>query len=572
MGKFIQFVLASCLGVILATFLLSFIGVAMLTNLASGFQQAEGAKPNSVLKITFEDPIPEQTNNLESNPYELETEAILGLHRTIDVIEKAATDDNIKGILLDVSGMRTGRATSSSLREALKDFQEQDKFITAYSNYYSQGSYYMASVADQVFVHPIGGIDFRGFSAQVPFYKDMMDRLGIKAQIFYAGNFKSATEPFRLKKMSDYNRLQVREYLEGLYTLFLEDIGASRNLSEEELRKIADQYLIRRSEDAVKYGLADQMGYEDEVQSYLKELLGLDREDKLNVISLNDYATSNPASIDITIKDKVAVIYAEGSIVDGEGNPGSVGGDRYAEIIRKVRKDRKVKAIVIRVNSPGGSALASDIIWREIGLAKEAGKPVVASMGDYAASGGYYISCNADSIFTEPNTITGSIGVFAMLPSVQKMLNEKIGISFDTVKTGQFSVGINPVIDLEEAEKKIMQESIEEFYEIFLDRVAKGRGMTRDEVHAVAQGRVWTGERAKELGLADAFGDLETAVAAAAAMADLDEYRVTEYPRVKDRVQQLIEDLTGKKQAKGMVAREISEVFPMYEQLKSIQL
>jgi protease IV len=533
--NFLKIVLGSCLGVALASILVFIIGGAIISGIASQADSPKKVDANSVLKISFNQPIPEQSNNLPVDPLSFEMDKTIGLHDMVAAIEYAKTDDKIKGIYLDLSGAPGGRATASTLRKALLDFKTADKFVVAYSTAYSQGTYYMASVADEVMMNPVGGVDFLGFSAQIPFFKDMLDRLGVNMQVFYAGQFKSATEPFRLTEMSEQNRTQVREYLEGMYALFLEDIAASRNIPTTELRNIANTYALRKAEDAVKYKFVDKLAYTDEVLANMKERVGLEKDDKLEMISLADYEAGYKAKINFKVKDKIAVIYAEGNIVDGDGEVGSIGGDKYAAIIRKIREDDKHKAIVIRINSGGGSGLASEIMWRELMLCKEQGLPVIASMGDVAASGGYYIACMADTILAQPNTITGSIGVFGMIPNLQKMFDEKLGIQFDSVKTGAYSTGLTTSFPIGPEEGAIIQQSVDDFYDLFLTRVADGRKMTKEAVHEVAQGRVWTGVKASNIGLVDVLGDLQDAIEIAAAKAGLEKYRLAEYPKTKDR-------------------------------------
>ncbi len=573
--NFFKTVLASCLGVVLATFAVFLIGSMVLGSLVAAGDTAKKVEANSILEINFGKPIPEKTNNIATDPLAFETESVLGLHDMVAAIESAKDNDKIKGIYLDLSAAPGGRATSSVLREALVDFKDSGKFILAYSIAYSQGTYYIASVADEVLMHPLGGVDFLGFSAQIPFFKDMLDRLGVKMQVYYAGQFKSATEPFRRTEMSEQNRLQTRQYLEGMYKIYLEDISESRGIPVNELRAVADGYKLRKAEDAKTYKFVDALVYHDEVRANLKDRIGLDADDKLEMISLSAYQKGNKKKTNFKIKDKIAVVYAEGDLVDGKGEEGNIGGDKYAKIIRKIRNDKKVKAIVLRVNSPGGSVIASDLIWRELILAKEAGTPIVVSMGDLAASGGYYISCMADSIFAEPNTITGSIGVFGMIPNVQNMLDEKVGITFDSVKTGPFSHGISPFFAIDAPEGQVIQESVDDIYDLFLTKVAQGRGMTKGAVHEVAQGRVWTGEKALEIGLVDALGGLDDALAVAADKAGLESYRVSEYPKVKDPMEALIEKLTGQdKKAKAILTEEMKSIFPEYkyiEKLKSMK-
>lgn len=530
---------------------------------------------NSVLKLSLEGVIPELTGNTPAtNAYEFQTEKIIGVHDLIGALRQAKEDDKIKGVLMDLNGVGTGRANSTALRDAILEFKESGKFVYAHAEFYSQGTYYLASAADKVYITPIGGVDFLGFAATVPFLKDMLDRLEIDMQVFYAGQFKSATEPFRRYNMSEQSKLQTREYLEALYGMYLSDISKSRGIPVEDLRSYATNYSIRNAEDAVKYKMVDGTKYWDEMLDLLKEELGLDEDDKIKSININTYAKDHLKKVDFSIKDRIAVVYAEGSIVDGKGENGSVGGDKYAKVIRKLRQDDKVKAIVVRINSGGGSGLASDLMWRELELAKKAGKPVIASMGDVAASGGYYIACNADKIFAEPNTITGSIGVFATIPSMQDMLKDHVGITFDTVKTGPFAHGLTTVFDVSPEEGKILQSSIEEFYEIFLKRVGEGRDMTRDQVHKVAQGRVWTGKKAMELGLVDEMGGLDEALATAAEMAGLTKYRKVDYPKIKEPIEQLLEDFTKKKSvklnSKTMVREELKSIFPYLDFVQEV--
>lgn len=577
MQQFFKFVFASCLGVLLSTLVLSFLAIALVGGAAAslGSKEAVSVRPNSVLELNFNAALPEKTNNVAQDGFTLENDDIVGLFDMLAAIEYAKTDDDIKGIYLDLNSVPAGMSTRSNLREALVDFKDSGKFIVAYSKYYSQSAYYLASVADDISVHPVGGIDFRGFGMQIPFFKNALDKLGVKMEVYYAGQFKSATEPYRLTEMSAQSRRQVRAYLEPLYQIFLNDIGESRDIAPSEVRRIANEWLIREADDAVKYKLADRVGYKDEVLDVLREKLGLESGDKVYKVNIEDYVGKAGKSTDYSVKDKIAVIYAEGNIVMGKDAIGAVADDDYGPMIRKIRQDDKIKGIVLRVNSPGGSALTSESIWRELSLAMEEGKPVVVSMGDYAASGGYYIACMADKIFAEPNTITGSIGIFAMIPNASELLNNKIGVSLDTLNLGQYASSFNVFHNHAPKEAAILQQTIESGYEMFLKRVADGRDMTRDEVHAIAQGRVWTGEKAKELGLVDELGGLEEAIAEAKKLANLENYRITEYPKVKDPFQQFMEkwlDLPNPNAAakQAMLKAEMGELYPYYQHLKEI--
>ncbi|MEM9823892.1 MAG: signal peptide peptidase SppA [Bacteroidota bacterium] len=572
MGNFFKTVFASCLGVFLAGFALFFFFSFIIGQAANNLLKGpEAISANSILTLSFDEEIPERTNNTQSGDITFANEAVLGLHDIVGAIEYAQTDDKIKGILLDLGTVSIGRASNKVVREALMDFKTSGKFILAYSQYYNQSSYYLASVADEILVHPLGNVDFLGYSAELPFFKDLLDRMDVKVQVFYAGQYKSATEPFRRKDMSPQNRVQIREYLEDMYALYLNDIAEAREVSTTKLRQIADQYLLRKTEDAIQYNLVDKAAYRDELIDNMKGRLGLDDSDQVNMVTIEDYGKKKRKGAGYSVSEKIAVVYAEGTIVDGKGQPGNTGGDKYARIIRKLRQQANVKAIVLRVNSPGGSVMASDVMWRELVLAKEQGIPIVASFSDYAASGGYYIACMADSIFAEPNSITGSIGVFAMFPSLQRTFNNHLGITMDTVKTGPFSNHLSMSYDISAEESAIMQKQIEDFYETFLGKVAKSRNMTRDEVHAIAQGRVWTGKKALELGLVDAIGGIDEAIASAASLADLDQYRVTEYPQIKNRFERMILEFTNEEARAGMVKSQIEEAFPNYKYLMELK-
>ena len=577
MSQFLKNVLASCLGVTVAFLLLFIIGIFFIGALAgSSGDKAVSVDKNSVLQLNFDKPVPEQTNNVETGAaMALKSEDVLGLNEIVEVIEHAATDDKIKGIYLNPDGgFQAGLATAATLRQAVVKFKESGKFVVANSKYYTQGGYYLASAADSVYVNPLGSVDFHGFSAMIPFFKDMLDRIGVKMEVFYAGNFKSATEPFRLNEMTDYNRLQMREFLEPAYSNFLTDIAASRKKSVADLRGIADGLKVRTAEDAVALGLVDKIGYVDELIAGMKKQIGIKPDDNMNVVSLEDYASSFALKKDYKAKEKIALVFAEGDILMDDGQRGTIVDQKYVKLLRSIRKDDKIKAIVLRINSGGGSAIASENIWREIELAKAAGKKVVVSMGDYAASGGYYIACNADKIYAEPNTLTGSIGVFSMMPNASKLFDEKLGIHWDTVKTAQYSTGVNPFYDISPKEAEQMQYSTEAIYNTFLQRVAAGRHLTTDSVNTIGQGRVWIAQRAKEIGLVDEIGDLDKAIAEAATLSGLEKYRLEEYPRQMDPLQEFLNELTGQGEDKGIqskaVEKEFAAIYPNYKQVKSL--
>jgi protease-4 len=574
MGQFIRFVFASCLGFFLALIVLFFVGSAIVAGIASRADKPKEVKANTVLYLTFDKLIPEKTNNLDLSPFDLQNRKVLGLREMLRTLEQAAGDDNVKGIMLELENMMPmGIAAAASLREALLDFQASGKFIVAYSKFYPQGGYYLASVADKIYLNPLGLVDFRGFAAQPAFFKKLLDKTGVDMEVFYSGQFKSATEPFRLTAMSEQSRLQTREYLEEVYARFVDEIGRSRDIDAGKLRAIANQYGGGMVEDALEYGLVDEVAHRDKAIDDIRRRLGLAEKDKIPLMRIEEYNRSKPPKENLKARDRIAVVFAEGSILDGKGSNGTIGDLKYTRIISRLRRDDRVKAIVLRVNSGGGSALASENIWRELDLAREDGKPVVVSMGDYAASGGYYIACMADSVFAEPFTLTGSIGVFNIIPNVRKLMGDKIGITFDSVKTGDFSLGVSPFFDMSEKEKRYLQARTDMMYETFLERVAKGRDMSRDEVHAIAQGRIWSGSKALSLGLIDRLGTLEDAIAAAARLSDLENYRVSEYPRLKDPIQELIEKLMGSEDAVDeavLLRARFPRWYPQYQLAREI--
>ncbi|MBK6931011.1 MAG: signal peptide peptidase SppA [Saprospirales bacterium] len=576
MNQFVKFIFASCLGTFLALVLLFFFGIWTITGFAQKAMEKEKVtvRANSVLDLKFEMPIPEKTNNLPLDPFAFDQRTVLGLTDMIKAIRQAKKDPDIKGIYINAMYLSAGKATSSALREALEDFKSEGKFIVAYANFYTQNAYYIASVADEMLLNPVGAVDFRGLSSMLLFFKGMLDKLDIQMRIFYAGKFKSATEPFRLDKMSPENRLQVREYVTALYKEMIADISASRKIPEDQLRRIADNYDGRSAQGAVSSRLVDRIAYEDEALAALKSRIGLGEKEKLNRVGIEDYFDARVKKFDLASKDKIAVVYAEGTIVDGEkGDPGEVVDGKYVKMLRKIRQDDMVKAVVLRINSPGGSVLASENILREVQLCQAAGKPVIVSMGDLAASGGYYIACQADSIFAQPNTITGSIGVFGVIPILQKTMKENLGITVDTVRTGRYSAFGTPFYDFSPEESQIVQSRVEWIYQDFLQKVAKGRDMTPETVDAIAQGRVWSGLKAREIGLVDDMGGLDRALASAARMAKLEKYRIVEYPRTKTALEQLIEKFDQGKNSDDeirawLIRSELGDMYPVYKTLR----
>lgn len=501
-----------------------------------------------------------------SDPFGSESNA--GLVNLKKAIAEAKTNEKIKGIYLETGLINAGQAGLLELREALLDFKTSGKFIVAYDEAFSEGGYFLASVADEVYLNPLGGIDFNGLSSETIFLKGFFDKVGIKPEVFRVGEFKSAVEPFILDKMSPENRLQTQYFLDDINAHAIELIATSRGLSKDSVMQINSKMLVRKPQDAVTYKLATALKYEDEVHALLKEKLGLTEEDELPTINATDLG-SLAKSKNITSDNRIAVILAEGEIVDGNAD-GAISSEKFAEEIRKARKDDNIKAIVLRVNSPGGSILASDVIWREMAEAKKA-KPVMVSMGEVAASGGYYISAPADTIVAQPNTITGSIGIFGILFNVQELVNEKMGVTTDVVSTGELSDFMNVARPLTEVERTIIQSSVEDGYETFISRVAEGRGMHPDSVRKVASGRVWTGSQAKERGLVDVLGGLDTAIKLAAEKIKAgDDYRVVYYPEKKPWFEELMLSFTDEVQLR-ILQRQLGQHYPLYKKLEHIK-
>jgi len=572
MKEFFKFVFASMLGFILSIFVMVILVVVLIIGIVS--TASDEAKvnidSNSILHLRLDYPVTERTskNPLENiDVFGFETEKNIGLNDILASIRAAKTDENIKGIYLDVAYIQSGFATIEEIRNALIDFKKSGKFIISYSEVYTKGAYYLASVADKVYLNPEGMIDFRGFSSEITFFKGALDKLGIEAQVIKVGTYKSAVEPFILDKMSDANRKQVTSFLGSMYEHYLKKIGESRRISRDSLFTIADNALVRSAKDAVKYRLADGLKYKDEILSDLKNLSGIAQKKDLNSVSIADYASVAHDKKTERSANRIAIIYAVGEIMSGQGDDTYIGSEGISQAIRKARLDDKIKAVVFRINSPGGSALASDVIWREVELTKKI-KPIIVSMGDVAASGGYYIACAADSIFAQPNTITGSIGIFSVIPNMQKFFNNKLGITFDGVKTGKFA-DISITRPLREDEKMIIQTETNQIYANFTQKVANGRGKTAAFIDSIGQGRVWTGDEAIKIGLVDRLGNINDAINSAAKKAKIKEYKIVEYPAQKDPLKELF-DSSGDRIRTYFTKQELGDNYTYYEQLKSV--
>jgi len=501
---------------------------------------------------------------------------IMGLHNVVTAIHRAARDQRIAGIYLKLGETPNGFATSEEIRNALEDFKHQShKPIYAYGDIASQQAYYIASVADSIFLNPRGIFEFRGFAVRLAFLKGLLDKLEINPQIFYQGKYKSATEPFRLTRMSEANRIQTTAFLQDFYRHFLSGIALARNLDTAALARYAAQGVIQQPADAVKLHLIDGVKYDDQMQETLKRVVQLGEDERLHTITISNYwkAIADSVHGQGAGQPAIALIYAQGEIIDGsaENQPRDqvIAADDYIKWIREVRRDDRVKAIVFRVNSPGGSALAAEKIWRELYLARKQ-KPVVVSMGDYAASGGYYISCMADSIFIQPNTLTGSIGVFTIIPDLHDFFQHKLGVSFDGVKTAPLADMGTIDQPLTDVEKKWIQNQIDTVYATFCQRVAQGRHMPVALVDSLAQGRVWSGLAAVQNGLADRIGGLDDALQCAARMSHLKTYRLEEYPPVKNPIQKIIESFNQELTTTKLKAT-LGSYYPLFQQWSDLK-
>lgn len=566
--KFLRNLLASILGTFIAfgiIFLLLLVSVAALTE-----AKQKTVKENSVLEISLahkvKDYAPKSSDPL--NEILGIYDHTLGLNEILNAIENAKYDDNIKGISISTAGVFAGMSQVETIRKKLEDFKNSGKFINSYADIYNQKAYYLSSVADSVYINPMGFIEFGGLSSELLFFKDLQDKTGVQMEVIRHGKYKSAVEPFLSNEMSSENREQISSLLNTVWNQILTDISNSRKITIAELSNIADNLLGRNAQLAVENMLVDAAIYLDEYEDRLKEAVGISLEKNLNLISLEDYIESGKGRIITAATEKIAVIFAQGEIIYGKGNEDFIGQDLMINTLRKARKDSSVKAIVLRINSPGGSALASELIWREIELTKEV-LPVIVSMGDVAASGGYYIACNADKIFTEPTSITGSIGVFGVLPNLNE-LADKIGINAEQVKTNN-SASYSLFEPMSDAFRNVTQEGVGLVYETFLSRVSQGRNLTIQRVDSIAQGRVWSGTDAVKNGLADELGGLEDAIEYAAQLVELDSYRVRNYPDYKIDLRDRINRFPLVKSKEDLLIEEFGEEnYKVYNSIKQL--
>lgn len=567
MRRFFSNVMASLVGIFLFT-ILAFIIFFIIVSVASSEKEVE-ISDNSILHLKLDQPIIERIADDPLAKLQLfGSDGNIGLIELKEAIRYAKTDDRVQGIYLQPQFVSAGFATLQEIREVLIDFKTSGKWIYAYGEFFTEADYYLASVADDITINPQGVLEFNGLSAELTFIKGTLDKLGIVPEIFRVGEFKSAVETFTRQDMSPENRAQVSSYVNSIYNFYLDNVAKSRGIEISTLKNVSDSMLVRTASDALEYKLVSRLAYEDEIFTELKVKLDIDEKKKLDLVNLSKYRKSY--NLKNTSRNRVSVIVANGNIVSGEGDNNNIGSDKFAAEIRKARMDDKVKAVVIRINSPGGSAIASDVIWREIELTKKE-KPIIASMSDYAASGGYYLAMGCDTIVAQPTTITGSIGIFSMLFNAKEFLNSKLGITTDVVRTGHFSDIFTVTRSLSDFERQIIQQGVDERYEVFVGKAAEGRQMGVNEIKTIASGRVWSGLEAKDNKLIDVLGGLDDAIEIAVKKAGIeDDYKVNYLPRQKTFLEQLMSDFGSGAQT-AILKYQLGEFFPYVMQIKQLE-
>lgn len=574
MKNFLVYTLATITGIIIATLIFFLIMMGSLSAMMAVGDKKVSISDNSVLVLKTNVQIPDRTT---SNPLagldiiNMSISQAAGLNDILKNLEKAAADPKIKGILIDNGISASGWATVEEVRNALKKFREESgKFVIAYSDYaLEQQGYYLSSIADKIYINPSSTVDFKGLIGEVMFYKKALDKLGMEVQVIRHGKFKGAVEPFILDKLSEENKAQIKDYVGSIWNHAVKMMAESRGLTEEQINNLADKLAGTVATSALENKLVDGLLFRDELIDTLKTLSGLTSDDKITFVPMTRYTKVPDPNKVLTVRTRIAVVYASGSITTGKGNESNIGGNNYSDIIRKERLDTTVKAIVLRVNSPGGSAIASDMIWRELELAAKV-KPVVISMGNYAASGGYYISAPGTKIYANPTTISGSIGVFGLVPNAGKLMEQKLGISTETVRTNENSDFPSIFRPMNTYEKKVMQESIEKIYSDFVSKVASGRDMNFESVDSIGQGRVWSGASCLNLGLVDELGGLQDAISGAAELAGIEKYSIRELPVVEDPYTKLLNQLTGEVKM-NFLKKELGETFSFYREIMEIR-
>ena len=565
--NFFKAFFASCLGTLVALAALIFFGIAIISSLANDKEVT--ISDNSVLHLKLESQITEQeVEDPLSELFPGAGDESIGLIRLKQVIEHAKSDTKIKGIYLNINYLQAGISTIDEIRESLLDFRSSGKWVVAYSDVYTEGAYYLATAADKIYLNPEGQFEFNGLATEVMFFKKMFDKLEIKPQVFRVGDFKSAVEPFLRDNLSDENKLQLNSMLNSIYGEMLNKIAEARKMPKDKLKEISDNMIVQNADQALEYGLVDSLYYDDQLMSELRERLSLEKDKEISFVKYAKYRKS--FSSYKTSENEVAVIVADGAIMPGEADQGVAGAETISEAIRKARTNPKVKAIVLRINSPGGAFQAGDQMWREIVLATQE-KPVIASMSDYAASGGYYIAMACDTIVAQPTTITGSIGVFSVLFDLSQFMGNKLGITSEEVKTGKIGELITVTRSLTDVEKEIWQKQTNRIYEVFTSKAAAGRHMSQDDIKKIASGRVWTGSQAKDNGLVDILGGLDDAVAIAAQKGGVsDNYKLRYYPKQKNFLDKLMGDLEQSTKANALKT-ELGEYYPWYQRWQNVK-
>ncbi len=573
MKSFLKYTLATITGIIIVSILFFVLLLASLSAMMISGEKTASISENSILVLKAGSSIPDQGNK---NPYagfdiiNMTITPLPGLNEILQNIKKASADNKIKGILIENGLLPSGWATTEELREALENFRSGGKFVIAYADYVLlQEGYYLSTAADKIYVNPSSTVDFKGLSGEVMFYKKALEKLGVEVQVIRHGKFKGAVEPYILYKLSKENREQIESYVGSIWAHVVENISKSRGIAPEKINLLADNLTGYVAKGAYENGLIDGLIYRDALIDTLKIRSGLTTNDKIALVPMHRYTKVPDPKKMVSAKNKIAVIYASGTIVMGKGSENNIGGDAYGELIRKERKDTTVKAIVLRVNSPGGNAIASDIMWRELELASKV-KPVVVSMGNYAASGGYFISAPGTKIFASPTTITGSIGVFGLIPNAGKLLNQKLGISTETVNTNKNSDFPSVYRPMEIYEKEVMQLSIEKVYSDFVSKVSSGRKMTVAAVDSIGQGRVWSGTDAKRLGLVDETGGLRASVEEAARLAGVETYSLRELPVAEDPFTKILSQLSGGIRMRILI-NELGEYKNIFDEIQEIK-
>jgi len=572
MKNFLKYTLATITGIIIASILLFIVMLASISALVASGDKPVSISDNSILVLKAGVPIPDHGDQNPLSGFDVFSMTLTpapGLNDILHNIEKASADKKIKGILIENGLLPSGWATTGEIRKALEDFRKTGKFVISYSDYIlTQQCYYLSTAADKIFINPGSMVEFKGLSSEVMFYKNALDKIGVEVQVIRHGKFKGAVEPFILDKLSEENKAQIKDYAGSIWSSVIDDISKSRGISAEQLNRLADNLDGSLATKALATKLVDGLMFRDQLNDTLKSLSGTSAGKDLNLVSMTKYSKVPDPSRSYSAKNKISVIYAEGTIVMGKGNANNIGGNNFADIIRKERLDTSVKAIVLRVNSPGGNAIASNIMWRELNLAAKA-KPLIISMGNYAASGGYFISAPGTKIYADQTTISGSIGVFGLIPNAGKLLEQKLGLNTETVNTNKNSDFPSIYRPMNVYEKEVMQMGIENVYSDFVGKVALGRKMTAGSVDSIGQGRVWSGNRALKIGLVDEIGGLKDAIKGAANLAGIDGYSVRELPVIEDPYTRILSQLSGEIRM-NILKKELGEAVKYYNMVQEI--